>query len=292
MLVFPLSLLCMAIPVFTFANGVTAIKTSVDDVVISNSDIEQRNMFLPLIRKADIPVKIGLEACWDDGVYYIETDDGLHGTRTTLKGNAPIRSECSDWFYSRTGNPASYTIKHDRTFNGEPVFFTYHESGTSNLEQIQVRVFEDSERSRSTSDINNRFKGHVMLKAEDKGQLYYISPVSKKAYYIVTPKHTMQIMKGTSIGVSTANIEKVPVGGYCPSTRPNCDNPAKHDQTFANHYKGYIFLEVEEKGEAWYVNPKDGKRYYLGTPENAYNILASASTGISNKDFANLEFAY
>lgn len=53
--------------------------------------------------------------------------------------------------------------------------------------------------------------------------------------------------------------------------------------------KGRILLQVEEKGQAWYVNPVDGKKYYLGRPADAYNVMRKLGLGISNSDFSSLE---
>ena len=57
---------------------------------------------------------------------------------------------------------------------------------------------------------------------------------------------------------------------------------------FANKQKGKIFLQVEGKGEAWYINAKDGKRYFLGRPEDAFNVMRALGLGISNDDFNSL----
>lgn len=56
--------------------------------------------------------------------------------------------------------------------------------------------------------------------------------------------------------------------------------------TTATRLSGRILLQVESKGEAWYVNPKDQKRYYLGRPDDAYNVMRRLSLGISEKEFA------
>lgn len=45
------------------------------------------------------------------------------------------------------------------------------------------------------------------------------------------------------------------------------------DLKLANANKGKILLQMEGKGEAWYVNPKDGKRYFLGRPSEAVKTL-------------------
>jgi len=51
---------------------------------------------------------------------------------------------------------------------------------------------------------------------------------------------------------------------------------------------GKILLQVEGKGEAWYVNPSDAKRYYLGRPADAFTVMRQLSTGITNNDFNKL----
>lgn len=37
--------------------------------------------------------------------------------------------------------------------------------------------------------------------------------------------------------------------------------------------RGYIVLQVEENGEAWYVDPSNSVRYYLGRPDDAFAIM-------------------
>lgn len=50
--------------------------------------------------------------------------------------------------------------------------------------------------------------------------------------------------------------------------------------------KGRIVLLVESHGEAWYFNPNNNKKYFLGRPHDAYNIMHDLGIGITN---ANLE---
>ncbi len=47
---------------------------------------------------------------------------------------------------------------------------------------------------------------------------------------------------------------------------------------------GRILLQVEDKGQAWYVNPADSQRYYLGRPDDAFNLMRQFGLGASNKD--------
>ena len=61
--------------------------------------------------------------------------------------------------------------------------------------------------------------------------------------------------------------------------------PAKA-ATLASQLSGRILLQVQSHGEAWYVNPNDSKKYYLGRPDDAYNLMRQLSLGISESEFA------
>ena len=52
----------------------------------------------------------------------------------------------------------------------------------------------------------------------------------------------------------------------------------------AKKFAGQIFLQVERNGEAWYINPVDNRRYFLGRPDDAYNLMRGLGLGITNLD--------
>jgi hypothetical protein len=58
----------------------------------------------------------------------------------------------------------------------------------------------------------------------------------------------------------------------------------KIDQALANKLKGRILIQVESKGEAWYLNPADGRRYYLADGATAFEIMRFLSLGITNEN--------
>lgn len=55
-----------------------------------------------------------------------------------------------------------------------------------------------------------------------------------------------------------------------------------YSSSLVNRLKGRIVIQVESRGEAWYINPVDGKRYYLANGEAAYQIMRYLSLGITN----------
>lgn len=56
------------------------------------------------------------------------------------------------------------------------------------------------------------------------------------------------------------------------------------DTNLVNRLRGRIILQVEKNGQAWYVNPQDGKRYYMQDGEAAFSILRFLSLGATNTD--------
>ena len=74
------------------------------------------------------------------------------------------------------------------------------------------------------------------------------------------------------------------IGGFDPTST------AKFalDTAFASTHKGKIFLQVEGRGEAWYINPDNGHRYFLGSPDDAFGIMRKLGLGISNNDLTKI----
>lgn len=70
--------------------------------------------------------------------------------------------------------------------------------------------------------------------------------------------------------------------GYSPVS----SSPAKVklNPALVTRLLGKILLQVESRGEAWYLNPKDGKRYYMKDGDSAYEIMRFLSLGITNQD--------
>ncbi len=55
---------------------------------------------------------------------------------------------------------------------------------------------------------------------------------------------------------------------------------------FINGLSGRILLQVERNGEAWYVYPSDKKRYFLGRPQDAFDIMRKLGLGAAHKYIA------
>ncbi|KAA0206354.1 SH3 domain-containing protein [Candidatus Uhrbacteria bacterium] len=74
-----------------------------------------------------------------------------------------------------------------------------------------------------------------------------------------------------------------------PSVKPGTSTPTSapttSDSTILGKTKGHILLQVQQHGEAWYVDPVTLKRYYMKDGPTAYQMMRSFGLGVSEKDY-------
>ncbi len=59
---------------------------------------------------------------------------------------------------------------------------------------------------------------------------------------------------------------------------------ANSSNNLAEKLRGRILLQVEQQGQAWYVNPDNQTRTYLSRPKDALQIMKEYGLGITHKD--------
>ncbi|MCB1676948.1 MAG: hypothetical protein KDI01_11700 [Halioglobus sp.] len=57
------------------------------------------------------------------------------------------------------------------------------------------------------------------------------------------------------------------------------------DPKLVDKLKGYILLQTQAHGEAWYVHPVTGKRYYMQNGSVAYQMMRSFGLGVAETDY-------
>lgn len=110
--------------------------------------------------------------------------------------------------------------------------------------------------------------GYILLQVEKNGEAWYVYPNNGNRYFLGRPDDAFSIMKQLSLGVKH---------DYLATTN-----------IFPARLKGLILLDVERNGEAYYIYPQDGKKYYLGRPADAFHIMSQLGQGISNAGLANI----
>jgi hypothetical protein len=103
-------------------------------------------------------------------------------------------------------------------------------------------------------------------KTVSKDGTYYFIFKAKNSDGVVSNAHITEYRYKKS-----AQIVQQKVG-----QKKNNDNP------LATRLQGSIILQVESHGEAYYVNPDNSKRYYLGRPADAFKIMRELGLGASH----------
>lgn len=166
--------------------------------------------------------------------------------------------------------------------------------------------------------------GRILLQVEANGEAWYVNPADSFRYFLGRPTDALTVMRELGIGITNDNLKKIPVAlslktgtdtdgdglsdnleislgtnlilvdsdqdGFSDRSEVEAGyNPSGNggiitDSVFSKKQNGKIFLQVESHGEAWYVNPVNSRRYFLGRPDDALALMRSLGLGISNKN--------
>jgi len=111
--------------------------------------------------------------------------------------------------------------------------------------------------------------GRIFLQVQDVGQAWYVYPVDAKRYYLGRPDDAFNIMRQLGLGISEKDF-------YASAIRP------------PQNILGRIILRVQDKGQAYYVDPLNGHLNYLGRPDDAFQVIRSLGEGITNSDLSKI----
>lgn len=178
------------------------------------------------------------------------------------------------------------------------------------------------------ASLPERLAGYILLQVEENGEAWYVDTKDFSRYFLGRPDDAFRIMRERGIGITNNDLNKIPIGlgstsggdsdgdglsdifedsvmtdknkkdtdgdgfddfheiqnGFNPLGPGNILN----DILFSQKNKGKIFLQVENYGEAWYVDPRENKRYFLGRPDDAFRIMREKGMGITNNDLSEI----
>ena len=149
------------------------------------------------------------------------------------------------------------------TLNSLNLFIAENETGA---ESQKIIAEEKKSITKIDNSLSRRMKGRILLQVENHGEAWYVNPKDSKKYYMANGDEAYTIMRSSGVGITNKDLEKV-----------------KSDKNFAKKHSGKIFLQVEDKGQAYYID-SDGNEHYLKNGEEAYNIMRELGLGITNSD--------
>ena len=142
----------------------------------------------------------------------------------------------------------------------------------------------------------SKLSGRILLNVEKNGEAWYVNPTDSRRYYLGRPADAFRIMRELALGITNFNLAKIESSARDQKLFPrvaginNLDDAEEivtdYDINLSRRLAGHILLQTEDNGEAWYVNPIDLKKYYLGRPADAFRIMRELSLGINRADLA------
>lgn len=131
----------------------------------------------------------------------------------------------------------------------------------------------------ANASLADDLSGRIILQVEKNGEAWYINPESNEIHFLGRPLDAFNLMRDLGLGISNENLLKLQGEG---------NEEGNHDLALSRQLAGKILLQVEDAGQAWYINPTDLRRYYLGTPDDAFRVLREQGLGIAEVHFDDL----
>lgn len=120
--------------------------------------------------------------------------------------------------------------------------------------------------------------GRILLDVDRQGEAWYVMPKTHKRYFLGRPEDAWQIMRSLSLGVSRETLLRIP-------------RPLERavDTELVDRLRGMFLLDVEGRGEVWYVDPVEGTRQFLGKPAEAFALMQQKALGVRTTDLAPID---
>ena len=183
-----------------------------------------------------------------------------------IDGN-PILSQTCQVEIETNNNDTAAVNNNQTTENNN----TDNSNNQNNLNSQNVIQEEKSLITKIDNILSKRISGNILLQVEKNGEGWYVYPDNKKKYYLGRPADAFNIMKNLGLGIKHSELNS-----YLNSK-------------FPIELSGKIMLDVEQNGEAYYVNPNDLKGYYLNRPNDAFKIMRELGLGITNIDIRKID---
>ncbi len=132
-----------------------------------------------------------------------------------------------------------------------------------------------------------RLRGRILLQVQQHGEAWYVNPVDSRRYYLKDGSVAFELMRSSGLGITDADLSKISV--VADAAAMNASSSACAANPFANRQKGRILLQVQQHGEAWYVDPTKCRAMYLKDGVVAYHAMRLLGLGINASDLNKIE---
>lgn len=118
----------------------------------------------------------------------------------------------------------------------------------------------------------NNLSGKILLQTQDRGQAWYVSPSNQQRYPLKADATSFLVLSRLGLGISNRDFNAL-------------------QKSTPTRLLGRILIKVEDKGKAFYLDPKSKKLYPLNKPADITSIIKNTGLGISNANLAKIPAA-
>lgn len=134
--------------------------------------------------------------------------------------------------------------------------------------------------SRACLSTPSSMSGKILLQVQAHGEAWYVRPESGLRYYMKDGSTAYSMMRNFGGGITDVNLKAIPSVATVDELKKTTS--ACLSGSTANKVKGKILLQVQQHGEAWYVDPVKCRRIYLKNGEAAYTLMRFLGLGITD----------
>ena len=123
------------------------------------------------------------------------------------------------------------------------------------------------------------YYGRLLVETADSKEAWYVNPVDGKTSYFSDPANALIVMPLLALGISDKNLLLI--------ARTE-DTAGSFDLALSKRLAGRFLLQVESRGQLWYVNPTTYKRHFVGNQSDVlalYGATAGKITATALKTF-------
>lgn len=130
-------------------------------------------------------------------------------------------------------------------------------------------------------------KGRILLQVQQHGEAWYVHPGTGLRYYMKDGPVAYGMMRNFGLGITDQNLAAIPSVATVDELKSSTSICSSN--SMANKVKGWILLQVQQHGEAWYVDAIKCRRIYMKDGAAAYTLMRFLGLGITDLNLAKIK---
>jgi len=136
----------------------------------------------------------------------------------------------------------------------------------------------------SAATLAQTLRGRILLDVQQHGEAWYVHPVNMLRYYMKDGPTAYDMMRTFGLGITDTDLSDIPSSATIDELKNSTSVCLSN--SIANRLKGKILLQVQQHGEAWYVDVLKCRRIYMKDGAAAYSLMRFLGLGITSANLA------